>query len=138
MCSSDLEYDDLFLKRGNTVYYSKHFSRNIYRLNPSDYLYLAKLAVESYSKSESNQKEWEWYFKDNQSFIYNSTAKKLAEIKRRNKGKLKFKAAGKTTPSFQVRCDSLYASCKSENGNNNIKRASRIYLKEDGRLQLAV
>ena len=130
------EYDDLLLKKGNTTYYSKHFSRNIYRLNPSDYLYLAKLAVESYSKSDSNQKEWEWYFKDNQSFIYNSTAKKLAEIKRRNKGKLRFKAAGKTTPSFQVRCDSLYASCKSGNGNNNIKRASRIYLKEEGRLQI--
>ena len=63
------EYDDLLLKRGNTTYYSKYFSRNIYRLTPSDYLYLAKLAIESYSKSDSNQKEWEWYFKDNQSFI---------------------------------------------------------------------
>lgn len=48
------------------------------------------------------------------------------KIRRRNKGKLNFKRIDKIQPSFNVRCDI----------SSDEKRPSRIYLKEDGKLQI--
>ena len=47
-------------------------------------------------------------------------------IRKQNKGKLKFRSIDKVLPRFNVRCDM----------SANKKRPSRIYLKEDGKLQI--
>ena len=47
-------------------------------------------------------------------------------IRRQNKGKLNFRSIDKISPSFNVRCDM----------SANKKRPSRIYLKDNGKLQI--
>ena len=50
----------------------------------------------------------------------------MVKIRKQNKGKLNFRSVDKIQPNFNVRCD------VSANG----KRPSRIYLKENGKLQI--
>lgn len=118
------EFDDILSKTGNKTYYSKFYDRNIYNLNQSDYTNLAKIVI--LRNSEDDVDTWSWYFQPNQSFIYTFIARELVKIRTRNKGRLSFKNVGKTHPSFNVRCDTPYS--------NN--RLSRIYLKDNGRLQI--
>lgn len=118
------EFDVILQERGNDTYYSKFHRRNVYKLNQSDYRYLAQVLIdEAYEKDEE---KWSWYYRPNQSFIYNSLARDIVKIRRLNKGKLNFRSIDKHTPSFGVRC------CIS----SNKKRASRIYLKDNGKLQV--
>ena len=118
------EFDDVLSNNGNKTYYSKFYDREIYHLNQSDYLNLAKVVVAK--GSEEDSEKWSWYSQSNQSFIYSFLARKLVKIRRQNKGKLKFRSIDKTQPSFNVRCDI----------SANKKRLSRIYLKDDGKLQI--
>ena len=118
------EFDELLSKNGNETYYSNFYNREIYSLSQNDYLKLAKVVVTQ--SSEMDEEQWSWYYQPNQSFIYNFIARELVKIRRRNKGKLKFRRFDKIQPSFNVRCDAF----------PNKKRPSRIYLKEDGKLQI--
>ena len=118
------EFDDILSKTGNKTYYSKFYDRDIYSLNQSDYLNLAKLVVAK--NYEEDKEKWTWYYQPNQSFIYTFLARELVRIRRQNKGKLKFRSIDKVLPSFNVRCDM----------SADKKRPSRIYLKEDGKLQV--
>lgn len=118
------EFDDILSKSGNKIYYSKFYDRYIYSLNQSDYLKLAKLVVGK--NYEEDKEKWTWYYQPNQSFIYTFLARELLRIRRQNKGKLKFRSIDKVLPSFNVRCDM----------SADKKRPSRIYLKEDGKLQV--
>lgn len=118
------EFDDVLSNNGNKTYYSKFYDREIYRLNQSDYLNLAKVVVAKGYEEDSGT--WDWYYQPNQSFIYNFLARELVKIRRQNKGKLNFRSIDKTQPSFNVRCDT----------SANKKRLSRIYLKDDGKLQI--
>ena len=118
------EFDDILSKTGNKTYYSKFYDRNIYNLNQTDYTNLAKIVVKK--NYEEDAEKWSWYYQPNQSFIYTFVARELVKIRTRNKGKLSFKNVGKTQPSFNVRCDTPYS--------NN--RPSRIYLKDNGKLQI--
>ena len=118
------EFDDILNKNGNKTYYSKFYDREIYKLNQSDYLNLAKLVVaNSYEEDNEN---WSWYYQPNQSFIYNFLSRELVKIRQQNKGRLNFRSIDKIQPNFDVRC-SVSA---------NKKRPSRIYLKENGKLQI--
>ena len=118
------EFDDILSKNGNKTYYSKFYNREIYSLSQSDYLNLAKIVVaNNYEKDEEN---WSWYYQPNQSFIYGFISRELVKIRKQNKGKLNFRNIDKAQPNFNVRCD------VSANG----KRSSRIYLKENGKLQI--
>lgn len=118
------EFDDILSKNGNKTYYSKFYDREIYKLNTSDYLNLAKIVVaENYEK---DVEVWSWYYQPNQFFIYNFLAWEIVKVRRRNKGKLNFRGVDKIQPSFNVRC------CIS----SNKKRPSRIYLKDSGKLQI--
>ena len=118
------EFDDILSKNGNKTYYSKFYNRDIYSLSQSDYLNLAKIVVaNNYEKDEEN---WSWYYQTNQSFIYGLISRELVKIRKQNKGKLNFRNIDKVQPNFNVRCD------VSANG----KRSSRIYLKENGKLQI--
>ena len=118
------EFDEILNKNGNNTYYSKFHNREIYSLNQSDYLSLAKVVVAK--NYEENQEEWSWYYQPNQSFIYGFLSRELVKIRRLNKGKLNFKSVDKIQPNFDVRCD-----VSSDN-----KRDSRIYLKVNGKLQI--
>ena len=112
------EFDDVLSQDGNKTYYSKLHNRDIYNLNQSDYLNLAKIIVaNNYEKDEEN---WSWYYQPNQSFIYNFISRELFKIRKQNKGKLKFREIDKIQPNFNVR-----SSVSSDN-----KRPSRIYLKK--------
>ena len=73
-----------------------------------------------------DKEQWSWYYQPNQSFIYVFIARELVEIRRQNKGKLNFRRIDKIQPNFNVCC------CIS----SNKKRPSRIYLKNDGKLQI--
>ena len=118
------EFDDILSKNGNKTYYSKFYNRDIYSLSQSDYLNLAKIVVaNNYEKDEEN---WSWYYQTNQSFIYGLISRELVKIRKQNKGKLNFRNIDKVQPNFNVRCD---VSAKG-------KRSSRIYLKENGKLQI--
>lgn len=118
------EFDEILSKQGNKTYHSNFYNREIYQLTQSDYRNLAKLVVaKSYDK---NQEEWLWYYQPNQSFIYNFLARELVKIRRRNKGKLNFRSIDKVQPNFNVTC------CIS----SDKKRPSRIYLKDNGKLQI--
>ena len=118
------EFDDVLSRNGNKTYYSKFHDRDIYSLNQSDYTNLAKIVVaKNYEKDVEN---WSWYYQPNQSFIYNSLSNELVKIRIQNKGRLNFRSVGKIQPSFNVRCDKPY--------RNN--RLSRIYLKDNGKLQI--
>ena len=118
------EFDEILNKNGNNTYYSKFHNRDIYSLNQSDYLNLAKIIVaKNYEKDSDN---WSWYYQSNQSFIYNFLSRELVKIRKRNKGKLNFRNIDKIQPNFNVTC------CVS----SNKKRPSRIYLKDNGKLQI--
>ena len=118
------EFDDILSKNGNKTYYSKFHDRDIYNLNQSDYTKLAKLVIEKNSNEDSD--EWSWYYQPNQAFIYSFVARELVTIRIQNKGKLKFRSIRKIQPSFNVRCDSFPGGT----------RPSRIYLKDNGKLQI--
>ena len=118
------DFDDILSKTGNKTYYSKFYDRDIYSLNQSDYLNLAKIVVAK--NYEEDKEKWSWYYKPNQSFIYTSIAREMVRIRRQNKGKLNFRSIDKNSPSFNVRCDMSV----------NKKRPSRIYLKDNGKLQI--
>ena len=118
------EFDEILSENGNKSYYSKFYNRMIYSLNSSDYRNLAKIVVaENYEK---DRQFWSWYYQPNQSFIYGLLAKELVKIRKRNKGKLNFRNIDKTEPSFNVRCDVFPGKT----------RPSRIYLKDNGKLQV--
>ena len=118
------EFDELLSKNGNETYYSKFYNKDVYKLSQTDYLNLAKVVVAK--SSEVDNERWSWYYQPNQSFIYNFITRELVKIRRRNKGKLNFRNINKIQPSFNVCC------CIS----SNKKRPSRIYLKENGKLQI--
>ena len=118
------EFDELLSKNGNKTYHSNFYNREIYNLSQIDYLKLAKIVVAQNSKVDKEQ--WSWYDQPNQSFIYKFIARELVKIKRRNKGRLNFRRVDKIQPSFNVCCDSF----------PNKKRPSRIYLKDNGKLQI--
>ena len=118
------EFDEILNKNGNNTYYSKFHNRDIYSLNQSDYLNLAKIVVaKNYEKDSDN---WSWYYQSNQSFIYSFLSRELVKIRKRNKGKLNFRSVDKIQPNFNIRCDIF----------PNNKRPSRIYLKDNGKLQI--
>ena len=118
------EFDDILSNNGNQTYHSNFHNREIYSLNQSDYLNLAKVVVTK--NCEENEEKWSWYYQPNQSFIYAFLSRELVKIRKRNKGKLNFRSVDKIQPNFNVRCD------VSANG----KRPSRIYLKDNGKLQI--
>ena len=118
------EFDDILSNNGNQTYHSNFYNREIYSLNQSDYLNLAKVVV---SKNyEENEEKWSWYYQSNQSFIYGFLSRELVKIRKQNKGKLNFRSVDKIQPNFNVRCDV----------SANAKRPSRIYLKDNGKLQI--
>ena len=118
------EFDEILSKNGNQTYYSNFYNREIYSLSQNDYLNLAKVVVAKCF--EVDKEQWSWYYQPNQPFIYTFIARELVKIRRRNKGKLKFRSLDKIQPSFNVRCDV----------SANKKRPSRIYLKDNGKLQI--
>ena len=118
------EFDEILSQKGNKTYHSNFYDREVYSLNQSDYLHLAKLVVgKNYNE---DQEQWSWYYQPNQSFIYTFLSRELVKIRRQNKGKLNFRSINKIQPNFNVRCDV----------SANKKRPSRIYLKENGKLQI--
>lgn len=118
------EFDDILNKNGNKTYHSKFYNREIYSLNQSNYLKLAKIVVAK-DYDDDNEK-WSWYYQPNQSFIYAFLSKELVKIRKQNKGRLNFRSIGKVQPSFNVRCDVFH----------NGTRPSRIYMKDNGKLQI--
>ena len=118
------EFDDILSNNGNQTYHSNFHNREIYSLNQSDYLNLAKVVVTK--NCEENEEKWSWYYQPNQSFIYAFLSRELVKIRKQNKGKLNFRSVDKIQPNFNIRCD------VSADG----KRPSRIYLKENGKLQI--
>ena len=118
------EFDEILSQKGNKTYHSNFYDREIYHLNQSDCLNLAKLVVAK--NYEEDNENWSWYYKPNQSFIYNFLSREIVTIRRRNKGKLNFRSINKIQPNFNIRCDV----------STNKKRPSRIYLKESGKLQI--
>ena len=118
------EFDDILSNNGNQTYHSNFHNREIYSLNQSDYLNLAKVVVTK--NCEENEEKWSWYYQPNQSFIYAFLSRELVKIRKQNKGKLNFRSVDKNQPNFNVRCD------VSADG----KRPSRIYPKENGKLQI--
>ena len=118
------EFDDILSNNGSQTYHSNFYNREIYSLNQSDYLNLAKVVVAK--NYEENEEKWSWYYQSNQSFIYGFLSRELVKIRKQNKGKLNFRSVDKIQPNFNVRCD------VSANG----KRLSRIYLKGNGKLQI--
>lgn len=118
------EFDEILRKNGNKAYHSKFYDRDIYKLNQSDYLKLAKIVV-AHNYEEDNE-NWSWYYQPNQSFIYVFLVRELVKIRRQNKGRLKFRSIDKVQPNFNVRCDVFPSG----------KRPSRVYLKDDDKLQI--
>ena len=118
------EFDEILSKNGNKTYHSSFYDRDIYSLSLSDYRNLAKVVVaKNYEEGIDN---WSWYSKSNQSFIYSFIARELVTIRRQNKGKLNFRSICKVQPNFNVVCSI----------SSNKKRPSRIYLKDNGKLQI--
>ena len=118
------EFDEILSNNGNKSYHSNFYDREIYHLNQSDYTYLAKIVVSK--EYDKDREKWSWYYQLNQSFIYAFIARELVKIRRQNKGKLNFRSVEKVQPSFNVRCDI----------SSDKKRPSRIYLKDNGKLQI--
>ena len=118
------EFDEILKENGNRTYHSKFYDRKVYKLNESDYRKLAKLVVAK--NYEKDNEAWSWYYQPNQSFIYGFLSKELVKIRRQNKGRLNFRSIDKVQPNFNVTC------CLS----SDKKRPSRIYLKENGKLQI--
>lgn len=118
------EFDEILKENGNKTYHSNFYDREIYHLNQSDYRNLANIVLaKNYEEDEAN---WSWYYQPYQSFIYAFIARELVKIRRQNKGKLNFRSVEKVQPSFNVRCDI----------SSDKKRSSRIYLKDNGKLQI--
>lgn len=118
------EFDELLGEHGNKTYHSDVYDRDIYKLNQSDYMNLANIVVaKNYDK---DSEEWSWYYQPKQSFIYAYISKEVRRARARNKGRLNFRSVERTRPNFPVRC-AISA---------NRKRPSRIYLKDDGKLQI--
>ena len=118
------EFDDILSNNGNQTYHSNFHNREVYSLNQSDYLNLAKMVVAK--SSEEDSEKWSWYYQPNQSFIYGFLSRELVKIRRLNKGKLNFRNIDKTQPNFNVVCCAF----------GDKKRPSRIYLKKNGKLQI--
>ena len=118
------EFDEILNKNGNNTYYSKFHNREVYKLNESDYRNLAKFVVAKNCEEESEK--WSWYYQPNQSGIYSFISRELVKIRKQNKGRLNFRSVDKIDPNFNVRCDV----------SSNQKRSSRIYLKDNGKLQI--
>ena len=118
------EFDEILSANGNKTYHSNFYNREIYSLNQSDYLNLAKVVVAK--NYEENEEKWSWYYQSNQSFIYGFLSRELVKIRRLNKGKLNFRNIDKTQPNFNVVCCAF----------GDKKRPSRIYLKKNGKLQI--
>lgn len=118
------EFDEILNKNGNKTYYSKVHNRTVYNLNQSDYLKLAKIVVAK--NYEEDNEQWSWYYQPNQFFIYNSLSREAVRIRKQNKGRLNFRGIGDIQPNFNVRCDV----------SSDKKRSSRIYLKDNGKLQI--
>lgn len=118
------EFDEILSRNGNKTYHSNFYDREIYHLSQSDYANLAKIFITKVSEEDSEK--WSWYYQPNQSFIYNFLARELVKIRRQNKGKLNFRSVDKIQPNFNVRCDTFPSK----------KRPSRIYLKDNGKLQI--
>ena len=118
------EFDEILSQKGNKTYHSNFYDREVYSLNQSEYRKLAQLVVGK--NYDEDQEQWSWYYQPNQSFIYNFLSRELVKIKKQNKGKLNFRSINKVQPNFNVMC------CLS----SNKKRPSRIYLKENGKLQI--
>ena len=118
------EFDEILNKNGNNKYYSKFHNREVYDLNQSDYRNLAKIIVTK--NFEEDSESWSWYYQPNQTFIYAFVSRELVKIRRQNKGELSFRSMDKIQPNFDVRCDV----------SSNNKRPSRIYLKDNGKLQI--
>ena len=118
------EFDEILNKNGNKTYYSKFHNRDVRKLNQSDYLELAKIVVAK--NYEEDKQSWSWYYQPNQFFIYNFLSRELVKIRKQNKGRLNFRSIGDSQPSFNVRCDV----------SSDKKRSSRIYLKDNGKLQI--
>ena len=118
------EFDDILSTNGNQTYHSNFHNREVYSLNQSDYLNLAKMVVAK--SSEEDSEKWSWYYQPNQSFIYGFLSRELVKIRRLNKGKLNFRNIDKTQPNFNVVCCAF----------GDKKRPSRIYLKKNGKLQI--
>ena len=118
------EFDEILNENGNKTYYSKFHNRDVYKLNESDYRNLAKMVVAK--NSEEDSEKWSWYYQPNQSFIYGFLPRELVKIRRLNKGKLNFRNIDEIQLNFDVQC----------NVSANKKRPSRIYLKDNGKLQI--
>lgn len=123
-CNNKGEFNDILSRRGNKTYYSNFYNREVYRLNQSDYLNLAKVVVAENYKED--REAWSWYYQPNQSFIYSFIAREIVKVRRLNKSRLNYRSVDKVPPSFNVRCDAY----------TNKKRLSRIYLKDNGKLQI--
>lgn len=104
-------------------YYSERLEREMYSLKPLHFSHLAKYYMTELCDDDSKK---DWYFKNNQSFIYSSLAKEFVAIKVRNNGKMKYRSIKEITPKFPVRCDK-----SSDN-----KRESRIYVKKKNYVQV--
>jgi transposase, IS605 orfB family len=118
------EFDDILKENGNKTYHSKFYDREVYQLNQSDYLKLAKIvAAKNY---EEDKELWSWYYQPNHSFIYHFLSRELVKVRKQNKGRLNFRSINKIQPNFNVTC------CIS----SDKKRPSRIYLKDNGKLQI--
>ena len=118
------EFDEILSQKGNKLYHSNFYDREIYHLTQSDYLNLAKVVVAN--NYEEDNENWSWYYQPNQSFIYNFLSRELVKIRKRNKGGLNFRSVDKIQPNFNVRCDV----------SSDKKRPSRIYLKDSSKLQI--
>ena len=118
------EFNEILSKNGNKTYHSNFYDREIYTLNQMDYLNLAKIVVAK--NYEEDSETWSWYYQPNQSFIYTLLAREIVKVRKQNKGRLNFRGIDKIQPSFNVRCDV----------SADKKRPSRIYLKDNGKLQI--
>lgn len=118
------EFDEILSRNGNKTYHSNFYDREVCRLNQSDYLNLAKIVVAK--NLEEDSETWSWYYQPNQSFIYTFLAREIVKVRKQNKGRLNFRGIDKIQPSFNVRCDV----------SADKKRPSRIYLKDNGKLQI--
>lgn len=118
------EFNELLSKNGNKTYHSNFYDREIYTLNQMDYLHLAKIVVAK--NYEEDSETWSWYYQPNQSFIYTFLAREIVKVRKQNKGRLNFRGIDKIQPSFNVRCDV----------SADKKRPNRIYLKDNGKLQI--
>lgn len=118
------EFNELLSKNGNKTYHSNFYDREIYTLNQMDYLHLAKIVVAK--NYEEDSETWSWYYQPNQSFIYTFLAREIVKVRKQNKGRLNFRGIDKIQPNFNVTC------CLS----SDKKRPSRIYLKDNGKLQI--